>query len=120
MRVLSADFVNNWFGNIVNIHPSLLPAFPGLHTHKRALKHQVKIHGCTVHYVVPEVDAGPIIIQAAVPVYEHDTPEILGRRVLEQEHIIYPQALRLIAYQHLPKLDTNAALIVPSMSKFLE
>jgi phosphoribosylglycinamide formyltransferase-1 len=95
MRLLTESFVNHWAGRMINIHPALLPAFPGLHTHERALKEGVKLHGCTVHYVVPEMDAGPIIAQAAVSVRDDDTPETLGRRVLAQEHVIYPLALRL-------------------------
>lgn len=97
MRLLTAGFVNHWEGRMINIHPALLPAFPGLHTHERALKEGVKLHGCSVHYVVPEMDAGPIIAQAAVSVLDDDTPETLGKRVLAQEHVIYPLALRLAA-----------------------
>ena len=82
---------------MINIHPALLPAFPGLHTHERALKEGVKLHGCSVHFVVPEMDAGPLIAQAAVSVLDDDTPETLGKRVLAQEHVIYPLALRLAA-----------------------
>ncbi len=97
MRLLTASFVTHWAGRIINIHPAILPAFTGLHTHERALKEGVKLHGCTVHFVVPEMDAGPIIAQAAVSVLDGDTPETLGRRVLAQEHRIYPLALRLAA-----------------------
>lgn len=97
MRILSDDFVNRYAGRLINIHPSLLPAFTGLDTHARALAAGVKLHGCTVHYVTPELDVGPIIVQAAVPVLEDDTPETLGVRVLAQEHRIYPQAVRWIA-----------------------
>lgn len=79
---------------MVNIHPSLLPRYPGLHTHERALESGVKLHGCTVHFVTPEVDHGPIIIQAAVPVLANDDADALAARVLKQEHLIYPQALR--------------------------
>ena len=96
MRLLTAGFVNHWEGRMINIHPALLPAFPGLHTHERALKEGVKLHGCSVHYVVPEMDAGPLIAQAAVSVLDDDTPETLGKRV-QQEHVIYPLALRLAA-----------------------
>ncbi len=81
---------------MINIHPALLPSFRGLHTHERALEAGVKIHGCTVHFVTPEMDVGPIIMQAAVPVLEGDTAELLAARVLAQEHVIYPAALRLI------------------------
>ncbi len=97
MRLLTPWFVSRWHGRIINIHPALLPSYKGLRTHERALADGVKIHGCTVHYVVPAVDDGPIIAQAAVPVLDDDTPETLGRRVLAQEHRIYPMALRLAA-----------------------
>lgn len=96
MRLLTAPFVETWAGRMINIHPALLPSFKGLHTHERALEEGVKIHGCTVHFVTPEMDVGPIIMQAAVPVLEGDTPDSLGARVLEQEHVIYPAALRLV------------------------
>ena len=94
MRVLGAEFVRRYPGRMVNIHPSLLPSFPGLHTHRRALHEGVKLHGCTVHFVTPEVDRGPIIVQAAVPVLAGDTEAALAARVLAQEHRIYPLALR--------------------------
>ncbi|HEY6721895.1 MAG TPA: phosphoribosylglycinamide formyltransferase [Burkholderiales bacterium] len=94
MRVLGGEFVRRYSGRLVNIHPSLLPAFPGLHTHRRALQAGVKIHGCTVHFVTPQVDHGPIIAQAAVPVRVGDTEAILAARVLRQEHHIYPLVLR--------------------------
>ena len=94
MRVLGAAFVLRYSGRILNIHPSLLPAFPGLHTHRRALQEGVKLHGCTVHFVTPQVDHGPIVIQAAVPVRAADTEATLAARVLEQEHRIYPLAIR--------------------------
>jgi phosphoribosylglycinamide formyltransferase-1 len=97
MRLLTPAFTQRWVGRMINIHPALLPSYKGLHTHERALADGVKIHGCTVHYVVPEMDSGPIIAQAAVPVLDDDTPETLGARVLEQEHIIYPRALALAA-----------------------
>jgi phosphoribosylglycinamide formyltransferase-1 len=97
MRVLSEAFVRRYTGRMINIHPALLPAFPGLHTHRRALEAGVKLHGCTVHYVTPEVDVGPIIIQAAVPVLPDDTESSLAARVLAQEHRIFPQAVRWIA-----------------------
>jgi phosphoribosylglycinamide formyltransferase 1 len=99
MRLLTADFIARWPGRILNIHPSLLPAYKGLHTHKRALADHAKIHGCTVHHVTAELDAGPIILQAQVPVLPGDTPDILSARVLNEEHRIYPQALALIARQ---------------------
>jgi phosphoribosylglycinamide formyltransferase-1 len=97
MRVLTDDFVRRYAGRMINIHPALLPAFPGLHTHARALQAGVKLHGCTVHYVTPEVDGGPIIVQAAVPVLADDTPASLAARVLRQEHRIFPQAVAWIA-----------------------
>ena len=97
MRVLTPWFVDRWPGRLINIHPSLLPSFRGVRTHAQALAAGVLIHGCSVHYVVPELDAGPIIAQAAVPVHPDDTEEALRQRVLAQEHVIYPQALRLVA-----------------------
>ena len=97
MRLLTAGFVEAWRDRLINIHPSLLPAFPGLHTHERALAAGLKIHGATVHFVRAETDQGPIIAQAAVPVLPDDTPEMLAARVLKAEHRIYPLALRLVA-----------------------
>ncbi len=94
MRVLTPSFVARYGRRLVNIHPSLLPAFPGLETHERALAAGVKVHGCTVHFVTAELDHGPIIAQAAVPVRPRDTPETLAVRVLRQEHIVYPRAIR--------------------------
>ena len=94
MRVLTDGFVQRYAGRLMNIHPSLLPAFPGLHTHRRALEAGVRIHGCTVHFVTPALDHGPIVIQAAVPVLPGDTEDALAARVLAQEHRIYPQAVR--------------------------
>jgi phosphoribosylglycinamide formyltransferase-1 len=97
MRMFTPWFVGRWRGRMLNIHPALLPAYRGLDTHERALADGVKIHGCTVHFVVPEMDEGPIVAQAAVPVLDDDTPQTLAARVLAQEHIIYPMALRLVA-----------------------
>jgi phosphoribosylglycinamide formyltransferase 1 len=97
MRILTGSFVERWTGRMINIHPSILPSFKGLHTHERALAEGVKLHGCSVHFVVPEMDAGPIIEQEVVRVLEDDTPGSLAARVLEQEHIIYPKALALAA-----------------------
>ena len=94
MRVLTEPFVQRYAGRLLNIHPSLLPAFPGLHTHRRALEAGVRIHGCTVHFVTAALDHGPIVAQAAVPVFCEDTEERLAARVLEQEHRIYPAAVR--------------------------
>ena len=94
MRILSTGFVERYAGRLMNIHPSLLPAFPGLHTHQRALEEGVRIHGCTVHFVTPTLDHGPVIVQAAVPVLDGDSPEVLAARVLQQEHRVYPLAVR--------------------------
>ncbi|MAS12464.1 MAG: phosphoribosylglycinamide formyltransferase [Nitratireductor sp.] len=97
MRLLTPDFVQKWKGRMINIHPALLPSFRGLDTHARALATGVRVHGCTVHFVTPEMDEGPIIAQAAVPVLTGDTEETLGERVLKLEHRLYPLALRLLA-----------------------
>jgi len=94
MRILTEGFVLHYQGRLLNIHPSLLPAFPGLDTHAKALAAGVKLHGCTVHFVTPQLDHGPIVIQAAVPVLAHDDEARLAARVLAQEHRIYPQAVR--------------------------
>jgi phosphoribosylglycinamide formyltransferase 1 len=101
MRVLTPGFVTRYRGRLLNIHPSLLPAFPGLHTHQRALEAGVRIHGCTVHFVTPSLDAGPIVIQAAVPVLPGDTEDTLAARVLAEEHRIYPQAVRWFCERRL-------------------
>jgi phosphoribosylglycinamide formyltransferase-1 len=97
MRLLTAAFVQRWYGRMLNIHPSLLPSFPGLEPQAQALRAGVKISGATVHFVIPETDAGPILMQGAVAVRDDDTPETLGARILEIEHRIYPDALRLVA-----------------------
>lgn len=97
LRLLTPWFVQQWDGRMINIHPALLPSYRGLHTHERALADGVKIHGATVHFVIPDVDAGPIIVQGAVTVHDDDTPDTLGARVLQIEHRIYPQALRMVA-----------------------
>jgi phosphoribosylglycinamide formyltransferase-1 len=97
MRLLSPWFVTRWSGRMLNIHPALLPQFKGLHTHRRALEAGVAQHGATVHFVVPEMDSGPIVAQESVPVLKGDTEETLAARVLEVEHRIYPRALRLLA-----------------------
>jgi phosphoribosylglycinamide formyltransferase 1 len=97
MRVLTPWLISRWDGRMLNIHPSLLPEFKGLHTHKRALEAGVKEHGCTVHYVVPELDAGPIILQSRVPVLDGDTEETLAARVLKEEHKIYAESLKYLA-----------------------
>jgi len=108
MRVLTPWFVTRWQGRLVNIHPSLLPLFRGTHTHARALEAGVAEHGCTVHFVVPELDAGPTIAQARVPVLPGDDEASLSARVLEQEHTLYPEALRLVA-SGAAKLEDPAA-----------
>lgn len=110
MRVLSDGFVKKWTGRMINMHPSLLPEFKGLDTHARALKAGVKVHGCTVHFVVPELDAGPVILQAEVPVQDGDTEETLSRRVLAEEHKIYPVALKMLA-QGRVRLEAGRAVI---------
>lgn len=97
MRLLSAGFAEAWCGRLLNIHPALLPSFKGLDTHRRALEAGVKLHGCTVHFVTPELDAGPIIAQAAVPVLPDDDEASLAARVLTEEHRLYPLALALVA-----------------------
>lgn len=97
MRVLTAGFINGWDGRIINIHPSLLPAYKGLHTHERAIADGAKVHGCSVHLVTQELDGGPVLLQAEVPVLAVDTPDALAARVLTEEHRIYPQALALLS-----------------------
>ena len=97
MRLFTPEFVRRWYGRMLNIHPSLLPSFPGLDPHGQALRAGVKISGATVHFVIPETDAGPIVMQGAVAVRDGDTAEILAARILEIEHRIYPDALRLLA-----------------------
>lgn len=118
MRVLTAAFVEHYRGRLLNVHPSLLPAFPGLDTHARALAAGVKLHGCTVHFVTAELDHGPIVIQAAVPVQPGDTPQKLAARVLRQEHLIYPRAVRwfledrLVITQGIVNVKGNDAQLV--------
>ncbi|MEQ1901266.1 MAG: phosphoribosylglycinamide formyltransferase [Devosia sp.] len=97
MRLLTAEFTTHWAGRLINIHPSLLPAFKGLDTHEQALAAGVSEHGCTVHFVTPRMDEGPIILQSRVPVRPGDTPERLAERVLEAEHEAYPRALAMLA-----------------------
>jgi phosphoribosylglycinamide formyltransferase-1 len=101
MRIFTGSFIERYIGRLLNIHPSLLPAFPGLHTHRQALMAGVRVHGCTVHFVTPELDHGPIVIQAAVAVEPGDTEATLGARVLAQEHRIYPQAARWFCQDRL-------------------
>jgi phosphoribosylglycinamide formyltransferase-1 len=105
MRLLSANFVNQWQGRLINIHPALLPAFKGLDTHKRALEAGAKVHGATVHFVVAEMDSGPIIAQGVVAVRDGDNEATLGARVLAIEHRIYPLALRLVAEDRVCVVD---------------
>lgn len=126
MRILTADFVRHYEGRLLNIHPSLLPSFPGLHTHQRALDEGVRIHGCTVHFVTAELDHGPVVIQAAVPVLDGDDEDSLSARILRYEHQIYPQAVRWFAEGRLSlvagkvriaaELQDKAALVSPLLS----
>ena len=109
MRLLTPWFVSRWSGRMLNIHPALLPQFKGLHTHRRALETGVQRHGATVHFVVPEMDSGPIVLQDSVPVREGDTEATLAARVLEVEHRIYPQALRLVAEGRVTLAAATAA-----------
>ncbi len=110
MRILTEKFVMRYAGRLINIHPSLLPAYPGMHTHAKALADGVKIHGCTVHFVTPDLDHGPIIIQAAVPVLNEDTEQSLAARVLREEHRIYPQAVRWLCSGKV-RLGANGKVI---------
>lgn len=110
MRILGDEFVKHYLGRMINIHPALLPDYPGLDTHERALQDGVERHGATVHFVTPEVDSGPIIIQRAVPVMPDDTPDRLAARVLEQEHVIYPRAIRWFVEGRL-SIDGNEVLL---------
>lgn len=116
MRILGDAFVTRFKNRIINIHPSLLPAFPGLDTHARALEAGVKIHGCTVHFVTSQLDHGPIITQAAVPVLPGDTEHTLAARVLEQEHRIYPQAVCWFAEDRLV-IESNRVRVIDAMNK---
>jgi phosphoribosylglycinamide formyltransferase-1 len=114
MRLLSPGFVERWRDRMINIHPSLLPAFPGLESHERALAAGVKLHGCTVHFVRSEMDSGPIIGQAAVPVLPADTPETLAARVLAAEHMLYPKALALVASGRVRVEDERCVFDTPT------
>lgn len=109
MRLMTADFVTRWRGRMINIHPSLLPAFKGLDTHEQAIAAGVRISGCTVHFVVPQMDAGPIIGQAAVPVHPSDTPDTLAARVLAAEHHLYPHILALLARGQVAMADDGVS-----------
>ena len=110
MRLLTEGFVDAWRDRLINVHPSLLPAFKGLHTHERAIDAGVRFSGCTVHYVRPAMDEGPIIVQAAVPILADDDADSLGGRVLAQEHLIYPLALRLIGEGKV-RVDGERAIV---------
>ncbi|MBT3701378.1 MAG: phosphoribosylglycinamide formyltransferase [Alphaproteobacteria bacterium] len=114
MRILTAGFVNRWRDRLVNIHPSLLPAFKGLHVHEQALEAGVKVSGCTVHFVVPDMDSGPIIVQESVPVLPSDDADALAARILESEHRCYPQALRLIAEGRVEVVGERTAIKEPA------
>jgi len=122
MRLFTAEFVQRWYGRMLNIHPSLLPSFPGLDPHGQALRAGVKISGATVHFVIPETDAGPIVMQGAVPVCDDDTADTLSARILTVEHRIYPEALRLLASGRLKlegdlcRIDGGAANGAPLIS----
>ncbi len=114
MRLLTPYLVRHYAGRMINIHPSLLPAFPGIDIHARALQAGVRLHGCTVHFVTDGMDEGPIIAQAAVPVHAHDTEDMLAARVLTQEHILYPQALTLLATGRARLENDRCVLNAPS------
>jgi phosphoribosylglycinamide formyltransferase-1 len=118
MRILTGDFVRHYEGRLLNIHPSLLPLFPGLATHEQALEAGVREHGATVHFVTEALDHGPIVIQASVPVLPDDTADTLAKRVLKQEHIIYPRAVRWFIDNRL-SIDQNRVLIDPPESQLL-
>lgn len=128
MRLLTADFVRRWENRLVNIHPSLLPAFKGVHVHGAVIAAGAKFSGCTVHFVRPEMDVGPIIVQSAVPVLQNDTPETLAARILKQEHRIYPLALRWLAEGKLSieaekvridaAVEPDGAIVNPSAESF--
>jgi phosphoribosylglycinamide formyltransferase-1 len=113
MRLLTPEFCEAWSGRMINIHPALLPSFPGLDTHRRALAAGVKIHGCTTHFVTPGMDEGPIIAQAAVAVLDEDTEESLAARVLAEEHRIYPETLALLAAERL-RITGNRVIRLPA------
>ena len=115
MRLFTAEFVQRWYGKMLNIHPSLLPSFPGLDPHGQALKAGVKISGATVHFVIPETDAGPIVMQGAVAVADDDTAETLSARILGIEHRIYPEALRLLASGKV-RLEGDSCMITGQAS----
>ena len=119
MRILTAGFVEHYAGRMLNIHPSLLPAFPGLAPHRQALTAGVKLHGATVHFVTADLDHGPIVAQEAVPVLPDDSEQQLAQRVLEQEHIIYPRAIRWFIEGRL-RLDGNRVHLLADQALALE
>lgn len=110
MRILTNDFVNHYLGRIINIHPSLLPKFAGINTHQRAIDAKETEHGASVHFVMPALDAGPVILQAKVPIYEDDTVDMLAARVHEQEHAIYPLVVKWFSQQRLKMKNAQAYL----------
>lgn len=119
MRVLGEAFVARYTGRLLNIHPSLLPSFPGLHTHQRALEAGVKVHGASVHFVTPVLDHGPIVVQAVVPVRPNDDEQTLGQRVLATEHLIYPQAVRWFIHEQLILTGEHVSLTVPESQSWM-
>lgn len=119
MRLLDSPFIEAWRDRMINIHPSLLPSFRGLDTHERALEAGVKLAGCSVHFVRPDVDTGPIVAQAAVPVLPDDTPDSLAARILEQEHRIYPMALKLVAEGRVRVEGDRAIVDAPGATEAL-
>ena len=118
MRILTGDFVRHYEGRLLNIHPSLLPLFPGLHTHEQALEAGVAEHGATVHFVTEALDHGPMVIQASVPVLPGDTADTLAKRVLKQEHVIYPRAVRWFIDNRL-SISDNRVLVSPPETQLL-
>lgn len=110
MRILTPFLINNWEGKILNIHPSILPLFPGLHTHAKAIEAGMKVHGCTVHIVTEDMDEGPILGQAVVPVLPNDTEYTLAQRLLKQEHLLYPQVLKNFLRKEEPEPSVNALI----------
>lgn len=116
MRILTPGFVDKYAGRMLNIHPSLLPCFPGLHTHRQAIEAGVKVHGASVHFVTPELDHGPVIVQAALDVLPDDTPESLAARLLPSEHVIYPRAVRWFVEGRL-RVHAGAVRVEPPESQ---
>ncbi len=119
MKILSADFLKAWENRVINVHPSLLPAFKGLNAQEQALKAGVKVAGCTVHYVTPEIDTGPIIIQAAVPILQNDDVMAISERILKMEHVCYTRAVKLIAQDQI-KLKDNIVISNEALGYWLE